>query len=229
MHGKVTAMVGLGMLAFAPAVFAQYNLELTGIGNGTVADGVYVSPYQGTVQGPGVNYAGFMICDDFNTESYLNTPWTASTTNAGALNGSEKFTAGVTFDGVTYSAAQSYDAAAWLANQLLANLNNRTAQTNYAFAIWNVFDGAQNDPAGGAAADEKAAFAAVRAGYVGSNVSVYTPTGTPGSPVKNINASQEFLVVTAAPEIDPATAASGFTLLLGGILVLRSRRRNEIR
>jgi hypothetical protein len=190
-------------------------LELTGVGNGTVANGVYVSPYQGTIQGNSLNYAGYMICDDFDTESYLNKPWTATMTNAGALNGTEKFQTGVTFGGNVYSVQQSYDAAAWLANGLLANLNNQSNQINYSFAIWDVFDGQQTDPSGGALALEKAAFSAVANGYVGSNVSVFTPNP--------INASQEFLVVNPAPEIDPTSAASGLTLLLGSLVVLRGQ------
>jgi hypothetical protein len=221
MNGRVKALLGLGLLAFAPASFAQYNLDLTGVGNGTVADGVYVTPYQGTVQGNGVNFAGYMICDDFNTESYLNTPWTATMTNAGALNGTEKFGSPVNFMGTTYTAQQAYNAAGWLANGLLRNLNNTTIQTNYAFAIWNIFDGQQTDPDGGAVALEQAAFAAVNpskgSGYVANNVSVFTPNPR--------NASQEFLVISSAPEIDPASAASGLTLLLGGVLVLRARRK----
>ena len=108
MNRRAKVLLGLGLLAAAPACFAQYTLDLTGVGNGTVADGVYVSPYQGTVmQGTSVNFSGYMICDDFNTESYLNTPWNATTTTAGALNGSEKFgSAGsVMFSGNTYTPA----------------------------------------------------------------------------------------------------------------------------
>jgi LPXTG-motif cell wall-anchored protein len=37
--------------------------------------------------------------------------------------------------------------------------------------------------------------------------------------------TQEFLVVRSAPEIDPNVAASGISLLLGGVLVLRGRRK----
>ena len=143
-------MIGFGLMAIVPAAFAQtYNMDLTSAGNGTVADGVYVSPYVGTISGPGVNYSGYMICDDFNTESYLNSPWTATATDAGALNGTEKFGSSVLFDGVTYSAQQAYNAAGWLANGLLGNLSNSAVQTNYAFAIWDIFDGQNTDPSGG--------------------------------------------------------------------------------
>lgn len=220
MNGRVkaAALLGLGLAAVAPASFAQsYNMDLTSTGNGTVANGVYVSPYVGTISGPGVNYSGFMICDDFNTESYLNSPWTATQTNAGALNGTEKFASSVVFGGMTYTAQQAYNAAGWLANGLLGNLNNAAVQTNYSFAIWDIFDGQSTDPSGGAVALEKAAFAQVSNGYVAGNVSVFTPNP--------LNASQEFLVVKQAPEIDTASAASGLTLLIGGMLVLGTRRK----
>ncbi|HMK87112.1 MAG TPA: hypothetical protein VK437_14220 [Steroidobacteraceae bacterium] len=217
MRERFTALLGFGLLAFTSAGFAQqYNMELTSPGNGTVADGVYVSPYAGTIQGNGINYAGAMICDDFDTESYLYKPWTATMTTAGALNGAEKFNSAVVFNGQVYTAQQAYDAAGWLANGLLANLNNTTTQTNYAFAIWDIFDGQKTDPDGGALALESAAFSAASKDYVASNVSVFTPNP--------LNASQEFLVVNAAPEIDPSRGASALTLLLGAALVLRARR-----
>jgi hypothetical protein len=219
MYGKLKVLVGFSLIAVAPAAFGQYAMNLTGVGNGTVANGVYVSPYQGTITGNGMSYSGFMICDDFNTESYLNAPWVASMTSAGTLNGTEKFPGTEMFGGSTYSAQQAYNAAGWLANGLLNNLNDPNKQVNYSFAIWNVFDGQQMDPNGGALALESAAFSAVSAGYEASNVSVFTPTPR--------DASQEFLVVSPpmqAPEIDPASVASGLTLLLGGLAVARGRR-----
>jgi hypothetical protein len=217
-------LLASALLAFAPAGFtlqANATLELTGVGTGTVADGVYVSPYVGNVN-DGATYSGYMICDDFTTESYLNTPWTATVTNAGALGGPVKFTSDVLFGGNLYSAQQAYNAAAWLANGLLSPgiLGNPVNQTNYAFAIWNIFDGQTTDPSGGALGMEKAAFnAVVNGGYVGNNVSVYTPT--------TWTQSQEFLVVNkmTAPEIDPTSAASSLTLLLGALAVVRGRTK----
>lgn len=220
MYGKLKILLGLCLISIAPSAFAQYTMDLTSVGNGTVANGVYISPYQGTITGNGMTYSGYVICDDFYTDSYLNAPWSASMTSAGALDGSEKFPGVETFDGTSYSAQQAYDAAGWLANGLLNNLSDPNSQVNYAFAIWNVFDGQQADPNGGALALESAAFAAVNNGYVATNVSVYTP--------RPLNASQEFLVVSppmTAPEIDPASIASGLTLLLGGLAVLRGRRK----
>jgi hypothetical protein len=222
MYGTLKVLLGCSLIAAAPAAFAQYTMDLTGVGNGTVADGVYVSPYQGTITGNGMSYSGYVICDDFYTDSYLNSSWSASMTNAGALDGTEKFPGTESFDGSTYSAQQAYNAAGWLANGLLNNLSNPNSQVNYSFAIWDVLDGQQTDPSGGALALEAAAFSAVNNGYVASNVSVFTP-----SP---INASQEFLVVSPpmqAPEIDPASLASGLTLLLGALAVIGGRRRHS--
>jgi hypothetical protein len=219
MYGRLKVLLGLGLITVAPAAFAQYTLTLTGVGNSTVADGVYVSPYQGTITGNGMSYSGYIICDDFFTDSYLNSSWSASMTNAGALDGTEKFPSTVNFDGTTYTAQQAYDAAGWLANGLLANLSDTNSQVNFSFALWDVLDGQQTDPNGGAAALEASAFAAVNNGYVASNVSVYTP--------RPLNASQEFLVVSPplqAPEIDPTSLASGLTLLLGGLAVVGGRR-----
>jgi hypothetical protein len=224
MSVNVKVLVGVGLLAIAPASFAQnYSMDLTSAGNGTVADGVYVSPYVGTISGPGMSYSGFVICDDFNSEAYLNTPWIATMSNAGALGGTQKFGEAsgskISFGGSSYTIQQAYNAAGWLANGLVTNLGNSNVQNNYAFAIWDLFDGQSTDPSGGAHALETAAFAAASRStnaYVASNVSVFTPSTIP---------TQEFLVVNAAPEIDPTVAASGISLLLGGVLVLRGRRK----
>jgi hypothetical protein len=199
--------------------YAQYTATLTGVGTGISADGVYVSPYVGTIQGQGINYSGYMICDDFYTESHLNQPWSANATNAGSLNGGEKFPSSIFFEGVSYSAQQAYDAAGWLANGLVSPsvLGSPATQINYAFAIWNLFDGATTDPAGGAVSLEQQALTAARNNYQANNVTVYTPV-IAGS-------SQEFLVVSPlpAPEIDPGAAGGALTLLVGGLLVARGR------
>jgi len=39
------------------------------MGNGTVAVGVYVGPYQGTITGNGLSYLGYTIYDDFYPDS----------------------------------------------------------------------------------------------------------------------------------------------------------------
>src|SRR5580700_7502676 len=81
----------------APVHAAPYTLELTSVGDGANNGAVYFSPYVGTVkQGGKLIYSGYLICDDFDTESVVGHSWSATDTNAGALNGTEKF-AGETY------------------------------------------------------------------------------------------------------------------------------------
>jgi hypothetical protein len=221
-----------GVLIFAPAGFAQYSMTLTGVGDGTSMGGAYVGPYNGTISQNGQQiYSGYVICDDYNTDSTLDTPWYATETNAGSLNGTEKFT------GPT--AQQNYDAVAWLANNLLygttvegkntvPNVTDPTEQIDYSYAIWDIFDG-RSDGGAPVLSLITAAFAAVnntKQPYVASNVEVFTPSSQ--NP-KGKNASQEFLVVNgpvvATPE--PAAAALlGCDLLsvLGIVYLLRRYR-----
>lgn len=219
-------------LVFAAVGSAQYTMDLTGVGDGTSADGVYVSPYTGSVwagayTGGGAPttpslYSGYLICDDFSDESYVGDVWNASATYANSLNGSELFTGG--------NAQQNYDAVAWLANQLLlsTNVNNATAQINYSFAIWDIMDGASTDPDGGASGLISQAFTAIQTpSNIYTNVVVFTPAPKTGV---GQNVSQEFLMVNG-PQIqtpEPAsTAILGVDLLsaLAGVfLVLRYRR-----
>lgn len=231
MNARIGSLLALSLAAASPAAFAQYTMTLTGVGDGVVSNGVYVSPYQGTIQSGGQTvYSGYMICDDFNTESYLNTPWQATAASSnGLLNGSEKFVGNgsVMFDGNSYTAQQAYNAAAWLAVQLVqpGNVTNAGAQVNYGFAIWNIFDGFQANTSASVLATDALAFA--NANTVQSGVTVYTPsTSNPNG----VNQSQEFLVVNpnAAPEVDPATAGSALTLLFGGIALVRGRRANPM-
>ena len=231
MNVKLKSLLALSLLAGAPAAFAQYTMNLTGVGDGVTAGGVYVSPYQGTIQqGASTIYSGYMICDDFNTPSSLNTPWAANASSSnGVLTGGEKF-GSVMFGGNTYTAQQAYNAAAWLAVQLVqpSNVTNAGTQVTDSFAIWNIFDSGK---AGSSltATQQAAVSSAETAAFthdntVESNVTVYTPSA---SNPKGISQSQEFLVVNpqSAPEMDATSAASGLTLLLGGLTLLRGRRQ----
>jgi hypothetical protein len=72
------------VLAASPLV-AQVNFNLTGAGSGGPnLDGVYTSPYTGTINGgPSVP----VICDDFSDESYLPEQWTAYQTSLSTIVG----------------------------------------------------------------------------------------------------------------------------------------------
>jgi hypothetical protein len=233
----------VGFLIFAPMGFAQYTADLTGARDGSSADGAYAGPYQGAISLNGNQiYADYVICDDFNTEPYLESPWMATATNALSPNGTEKFT--------SPTARENYDAVAWLATQLiygssLENYRNepdvadQTAQTNYSLAIWDITDGLGLDPLGGAEGSNGLvahAFAAVADGHVGRNVTVqfavdreniwkwgqrrssHNPHGT--------NPSQELVVVNGPVATPEPSAASvlGLDLLSVAAIVFLVRR-----
>src|SRR5579862_6897344 len=82
----------LGILSLASVALAQDSMTLTGVGNQFTMGNVYVSPYTGTVKDSQGNvlYTGNVICDDFSTDSYLNSPWDVTTSTVENLSG-EKF------------------------------------------------------------------------------------------------------------------------------------------
>jgi hypothetical protein len=232
--------VFVGVLALASVAHSQtYQMVLTGVGTGVSADGVYVSPYQGTiVQGGSINgstitggtqvFTGYVICDDFTTDSSLNSPWTATATSA--ASGSGKFQ-GDTYKlgSTTYNSSQMYNAASYLATKLVQNLSSLSAQQQiaYSFAIWDIMDGATTDPSGLSGTGSvsgliQTAFTEVVVDhYVGSSVDVFT-----ASPK---NASQEFLVVGGPAISTPEPVAAGVLgvnlVTVLGLLLLRRRRR----
>lgn len=210
---------------FASAAFAQYTMDLTSVGDGVTFDNVFVSPYYGTIkQGNTTVYTGPMICDDFITDSFLNTPWNASVTTAAAGNGKfqgDTFTFSYMGTTTTYNSSQMYDAVAYLATQLISNPTG-PLQTDLSFAIWDIMDqGLQVYPDATAKALIAQAFAA---GPVdAANIDVFT-----ASP--NNNASQEFLVLNGPPVNTPepsSAALLGVDLLtvFGLLFVLPRRRR----
>ncbi len=152
----------LGILSLASMALAQDTMTLNTVGNAFTMGNVYVSPYTGTVKDSNGNvlYTGNVICDDFSTDSYLNNPWTVTASTVENLSG-EKFgynesinvtladgSASYNLDSLDnsnqlFTAQQSYNAAAWLAVQLLmpSNMNNAQLASEYSFAIWTIFNG----------------------------------------------------------------------------------------
>jgi hypothetical protein len=231
--------VFVGAIVLASVAHAQtYQMVLTGVGTGVSADDVYVSPYQGSiVQGGSITgstitggtqvFTGYVICDDFTTDSSLNSPWTATATNA--ASGSGRFQ-GDTYQlgGTTYNSSQMYNAVSYLATNLVQKLSSLSAQQQiaYSFAIWDIMDGATTDPSGlsgnwSVSGLIQTAFTEVVTDhYVGSSVDVFT-----ASPQ---NASQEFLVVGGPAISTPEPVAAGVLgvnlVTVLGLLLLRHRR-----
>src|ERR1017187_4850125 len=101
-------------------------MQLTGLNTGYSMGGVYTSPYQIQIDGADTLV---LACDDFTTDISFGYTWHANKNTLSSVtdNGPQKFTHAtnptVTYPGVTsptdYSIQQQYDAAAWLAEQLL--------------------------------------------------------------------------------------------------------------
>jgi PEP-CTERM motif len=206
----------LGMAISALPLRADTLITLTGAGAGNVLDGVYTSPYTGTVGGVANTP---IICDDFADDSYIGESWSATVSTVASLAGNVKWASEA-------NAQQNYEIAAWLAEDLLST-SNKTATEDISFAIWlaldpNVATYLSSDPGTLSAAEgwittaENAITTEDLTAADFSNVLVYTPVA--GTAV-NCNSGpcpadspQEFLVVTPEP-------GSFFLLLLGLLAV----------
>jgi len=210
---QVRYLLILGLFCFVPWAVAQNpvtqnpaTMTLTGVGKGYYMGAVYVDPYTATINGvSGVA----VICDDFLDETYLNESWNANVLDVANVTStsSQKFKSSLTFQSTTYTIEQEYNAAAWLAEQLVSpvNLTNPTAEDEISFALWQMFDPSTTDlnapylylenhfsttspslvPAGITFSQVEAAIANWEAQALAnsngnySNVYIYTPTATP--------------------------------------------------
>lgn len=208
------------LLGMALPLRADTAMTLTGAGAGNVLDGVYTSPYTGTVGGVANTP---VICDDFADDSYVGESWSATVSSVASLAGNVKW-------GSETNAQQNYEIAAWLVEDLLST-SNKTATEDISFAIWLSLDpdvasyltSTYPDPGTLAAAQGWIATAQnaittqdlTAADF--ANVLVYTPvTGTAVNCEGGLcpaNSPQEFLVVRT-PE------PGSLVLLLGGLIAL---------
>lgn len=208
------------LLGMALPLRADTAMTLTGAGAGNVLDGVYTSPYTGTVGGVANTP---VICDDFADDSYVGESWSATVSSVASLAGNVKW-------GSETNAQQNYEIAAWLVEDLLST-SNKTATEDISFAIWLSLDpdvasyltSVYPDPGTLAAAQGWVATAQnaittqdlTAADF--ANVLVYTPVA--GTAVNcndgpcPANSPQEFLVVQT-PE------PGSLVLLLGGLIAL---------
>jgi hypothetical protein len=143
----VAAGVAALLVATGP-LGAQVTFDLTGVGSGTVLDGIYTSPYTATINGvPQIN----AICDDFSDESYNPEDWTADVTSVSSLGStvdstlmwggaSGNVTIGSNHDSWTLTQVQAYDVAAVLANEIVSAPAGSQYQQDLSYALWGLFD-----------------------------------------------------------------------------------------
>ncbi|MGB7759244.1 MAG: hypothetical protein WBL61_05415 [Bryobacteraceae bacterium] len=210
-----------GALCFTGGAVAQVTMTLTGVGEGFVMGGVYVSPYVATING----VTTYVICDDFATDVSLGETWQAVDNPLSSVGpgGPQKFTSS---DWSPYTIQQEYDAAAILAEDVIANVGNSTLAGEYSYAIWTLFDPAAINGYGGSSLTSAETSAvnsfrtaalteAASGGGSGLDVSIYTP-----SP---LGASQEYLVVSTPEASLPATLGIELFALVGVIFLMRRR------
>lgn len=254
----VGAALALVLLATNPlAAQTTVTFDLNSPGSGANLAGVYTSPYTGTINGgPTIP----VICDDFADESYVPETWTAFVTSgssvssltpgstADQLNWLNTPGSTITVNGQVLDQAQAYTVAAVLAVDIMQSAG--TAQEDYSYALWALFDpygnGVLGDPGAfgqlaGYTSDlnyattdldnaVSYAFNSANAAQVQTDVNAATiysydasagiPTGACGGPCPK---PQEFISVNMAEPPAPALLGMDLLGLAGLILIARHR------
>ena len=223
----LTVLLSLGALfLLQPAAMADMvSMTLTGVNNGYVMGPAYVDPYAATIG----NQSGVLvICDDFTAETWVGESWNASVSTVSNLVGNK-------FKGPEQgvSMQQAYDAAAWLAEELMqpSNMNNSQNAGNISYAIWSIFAPGAAVGLPDANLINSIRIEALGKDYTGfnfSNVYVYTEIAGSATNCGGVgvtcptNSPQEFLVVT--PEAStPVILAFELLSLLGVVFFVRRR------
>jgi len=154
-------VAGMTVVCFATGALAQpclstdptCTLQLTGPPPGPTMAGFYIDPYTALIGKAGQTVAPIngvstsVICDDFEANiSTATPPWQANQITLGALLSFDSHgtaSTAVKFDqNSAVAQANAYVAGAWLANNifLAQAANNTTAQGEYTYAIWELFD-----------------------------------------------------------------------------------------
>jgi len=132
---------GLAMLLFfVPCAVGQGSASINMNNGGPYSmNGVYVGPYNATVNGQSAQ----IICDDWAHDTYQNESWTANVTNFSNLGSSQ-----VPMWSGQSGASTLYADAAWLATQMVSTekqtglsqtqINN--TEGYLAYALWSLFN-----------------------------------------------------------------------------------------
>jgi len=155
--GVVVSALGLVLLASSPMVAqSTVNFTINNVGAGGSLDGIYTSPYGGTVNGTSTP----VICDDFANTSFVPEAWKAYVTSLSSIVGNNpngilewnNANSGGTVDGyAAWNLGQqtAYDVAAYLAIELDSSPAASQTSEDLSYAIWELFDatGASGSPA----------------------------------------------------------------------------------
>jgi len=218
----------VALVCCAPLAHAD-TFTLTGANPNNNSDGgVYVSPYQASING---GSPVLVICDDFSDEVYVGETW-----NVQSPWSVDQYTAG---DGL-FTGQTDYEEAAWLVLQLVG-FTDAANQAAISYAIWTIFDPSAinsyqviGSPVHTPNQWITLAAAAVAGGYTGAGVTVWTPTDktqtTPNGSVttcpagaNNCGRPQEFLTVST-PDASAWSALAMSFLGLGALVVFFRRR-----
>jgi hypothetical protein len=123
-------LIAVALLCFGPYAFAQGSAGITVTSPGNnVMNGVYVGPYNATVNGVSTQ----VICDDFPDETYPNESWTANVTTISNLSGTKWGNNKALYDEAAYFAVQMMG---------LESSPQQNAQTigYLSYVIWSLFD-----------------------------------------------------------------------------------------
>jgi hypothetical protein len=201
MNNSIAALLVTGIVALSatPAIAQTYDISLLD-GTSPAVDGTGSFSYSnGTISNFTLSWNGLML--NFTKEANELTTLGGCGGGAGAA----------TFNFLTDKNHCDTSLPAWEGIAFLGNAGNT------GFLLKPVLD--LTSPGFEAFGDQSD-------GHGGIDTSVLS-----GSPIKTGVPSEGFIQsgrisVTAAPEIDPASATSALTLLFGSILVLRSRKRH---
>jgi hypothetical protein len=238
----------VALLLFTSAGLAQTTTNVTfgsgvGAGGSNIVGSYYVDPYSLTYGGVYTTYA---ICDDWTNEVSDGEKWTANvtqlplTTSPSSVNVNPPLFSPPTGSALTQT--ELYNEVAYLASQLVLNVNNQTKEAEISFALWELtyqqdIDGPNaqtgNDPftylsgeVGGTSSSEYLGAegyltaAEAESGYNSSGWEVLTPAGTSEGTTSSY--PQEMLVHT--PESSSVVMLSADIFGLLGLVFLFRRR-----